>query len=83
MATDLTTECKQGYEAPSGSRAPFLYSSPAWLAFMAGQNVRGMSGIKRCRMGRGYTVNVETAGGNKVVVSFAKNDLTTVTVNRL
>jgi hypothetical protein len=83
MATDLTAECKAGYDATPDTRPPFLFSSPSWFAFRAGREVRGMSGIKRCRMGRGYTVNIETMGGNKVVVSFAKYDLTTVTVTRL
>lgn len=83
MATNLTAECKAGYQAPITDRPPYLFSSAAWLGFMAGRQVAAMSGIKRASMGRGYTVNIETTGGNRVVVAFAKPDLTTMTVTRL
>lgn len=83
MATDLTSECKAGYEAAADTNPPYFYSSAAWMGFKAGQAVSAMSGVRRCRMGRGYTVNVDTTGGNRVVVTFDKTNMHKITINRL
>lgn len=68
MPTDLTSPCTVGYDNPDMA-SPYLESSDSWLAFVAGQRITGMSGVRRCRKSRGHSVKVETTGGGIVTVS--------------
>lgn len=68
MPADLTSPCTVGYGNPDMT-SPYLESSDSWLAFVAGQRITGMSGVRRCRKSRGHSVKVETEGGNVVTVS--------------
>lgn len=49
----------------------YLWSSPAWLAYEAGRNIKrmGLSAPSRARIGRGYSVRIKPCGdpGRRVV----------------
>jgi hypothetical protein len=84
MATDITKECKEGQAARTGMNVdvPYLHSSAAWMGYRAGQQIRGMSGVRKCRMSRGYSVRIETTGGSLIIVKFEGNDLGIITMER-
>lgn len=87
MATDLTTECKAGYEqgftANGFADNPYLFSSDCWLAFIAGQKLAGISGVKSCRKSRGYSVKViSTSGVGAYRVIFAGKRLDDILIIR-
>lgn len=79
----LTDDAQAGQRAARNNVAivPRLYSSPAWMAFMAGKQLSEASEILRARMSRGYSVKLETAS-NTYIVHFDKRDLHKITVER-
>lgn len=81
MPLDLTAQCLDGYNDRIGT-SPHIWSSPAWMAFRAGQAISSMSTPRKCTQSRGYTVRITTAGGSTVRVRFAGTDLSTVTIER-
>jgi hypothetical protein len=74
--TDLLTQANQGYAAGDAA-CPFLLSSPAWLAWHAGREAHamGLADIVACRMSRGYSVKLTTAGGFKWLAKFSGDKL--------
>lgn len=85
MATNLTAECKAGYEqgftANGFADNPYLFSSDSWLAFIAGQKLAGISGVKSCHKSRGYSVKVaSTSGTGSFRVTFAGDRLDKVMI---
>jgi hypothetical protein len=84
MATKLTDECKAGAAARTAMNVdvPYLFSSDSWLAYRAGQQIRGMSGIRRCTKSRGYSVRIETTGGSLIIATFEGRDLGIITIER-
>jgi hypothetical protein len=81
MATNLTTECIEGYNS-QGNAVPYLFSSPAWLGFCAGRAITGMSGVRSAHMSRGYSVAIVTTAGARVTVKFSGEGLNTAVVTR-
>ena len=81
MSHDLTPEAAAGFNAIDADPSA-LFSSPAWLAFRAGQAVRnaGFPGIKSAAMSRGYSVRVTGSDGRAVIVAFAGDDLDALTI---
>ena len=64
----LTTEFIEGFNAGQPDiDNPYLWSSDAWLAFMAGADFarRGTSAPIKARKSRGDVIRVWTAGGNE------------------
>ncbi len=80
--TDLLKEVLEGYAALPRTTNPYLYSSPAYLGFRAGQALVGFSIPKKARMSRGYSVRVETGGGNIITVKFSGESLRIVDIVR-
>jgi hypothetical protein len=60
MATDLTTEATEGYQAPADAKCPYLWSSPSAMAWRAGQWLKatGRSAPRIVRTSRGYGLRV-------------------------
>lgn len=58
MATDLTAEAMQGFEAPAEARNPFYHSSASGIAWDCGRwmQTTGRTAPRDVRMSRGYTV---------------------------
>lgn len=54
---------------------PFLYSSPNWLAFMAGRALAERGDIVQARMSRGYSVKLATKALSDWIVTFDSRDL--------
>jgi len=71
MATIITEAARSGYRDPT-NKNPFPHSSPAWYGFEAGRTHRrsGRTEIIKATMGRGYTVNLETASRMRLVAKF-------------
>lgn len=86
MATDLTDEAQAGQKAARGvnlpALPPYMFSSPAWLGYMAGTWVAEHSDVVNATAGRGYSVNVLIAGSEALIVSFSGKDLETVRIER-
>lgn len=64
----LTTEFNEGFNcADAALDNPYLWSSDAWLAFMAGADFarRGTSAAIKAKKSRGNVIRVWTAGGNE------------------
>lgn len=64
----LTTEFNEGFNAADAAiDNPYLWSSDAWLAYMAGAAFakRGTSAPCRARKSRGNVIRVWTAGGTE------------------
>lgn len=66
MAIDLTEAARSGYQSASALSYEgniFLASSPAWYGWHAGHALRasGRTPPVKATMGRGYSVNIETA----------------------
>lgn len=86
----MSRKAESLYIARAGQRAarenvatvPFLYSSPNWMLFMAGKQLRDMGDITSASMSRGYSVKLQTAA-NDFLVTFDKHDLNNVTMTRL
>jgi len=72
--TDLTQNAIEGWRAHYTPRNPHLFSSPNWYAWAAGQALyqTGYCVPTKARMGRGYSVNVQTAA-NDFIVKFPKD----------
>ena len=69
----LTTELLEGYNASQPDiDNPYIWSSDAWLAFMAGADFakRGTSAPIRAKKSRGNVIRVWTAGGNEFCVVY-------------
>ena len=69
----LTTEFLQGYNSSQAdSDNPYLWSSDAWLAYMAGADFakRGTSEPIKAKKSFGYVIRVWTAGGNEFRVIY-------------
>lgn len=63
--TDVTQAAQEGYDPTpdlSIKRCPYLFSSPSFYAFHAGQRLwaLGKGRPVKATMGRGYSVNVST-----------------------
>lgn len=69
---DVTKAAQEGYE---GGSSPYMLSSPAGMAWIAGgwcyHNLMGEP--VKVTTGRGYLINVETRKNGKVVLDFAQN----------
>lgn len=86
-ATDLTTECAQGFASdPDLSRNPYYWSSDSWLAWEAGaalsahhvptQTHRMLANEPaECAKSRGYSVRIKTRGGACYLYSVTGRDL--------
>lgn len=64
----LTAEFNEGYNcADAALDNPYIWSSDAWLAFMAGADFarRGTSAPCKARKSRGNVIRVWTVGGNE------------------
>lgn len=64
----ITAELLEGYNASQPDiDNPYIWSSDAWLAFMAGADFarRGTSAPIRAKKSRGNVIRVWTAGGNE------------------
>lgn len=69
----LTAEFLEGWNASQPDiDNPFLWSSDAWLAFMAGADFarRGTSAPIKAKKSRGNVMRVWTAGGNEWRVAY-------------
>ena len=69
----LTTEFLEGWNASQPDLDnPFIWSSDAWLAFMAGADFakRGTSAPAKAKKSRGNVIRVWTAGGNEFRVVY-------------
>lgn len=83
---NLSQEAQNGWldrcQRPSGEELDNAHipTSPAWYAYEAGAAMaaRGFTMPTKARMGRGYSVNVETAA-TRFRVTFDKADRPTVT----
>lgn len=77
---NLKSEATQGYNAGNKPDAvnPFIWSSASWLAFEAGRLLwqRGATAPYTAKIGRGYSINIESNGGNLFVFKFQGKDLT-------
>jgi hypothetical protein len=75
MATSLITQAIEGFIGVD-TDCPYLYSSPSWYAWKAGELLRieGTHTPKTAHMGRGYSVTVSFFNGAKTTVKFDKND---------
>lgn len=86
MATDLTDEAQAGQKAARGvnipTLPPYMFSSPAWLGYMAGTWLAPYSDVVNATAGRGYSVNATTACSGEFLVSFSGKELETVEVER-
>ena len=62
MASNLTPQAIEGWRAHYAPTNPYLFSSPNWYAWEAGQALHrtGRCVPTKASMGRGYSVNVET-----------------------
>jgi hypothetical protein len=72
---DLTAQFMAGYNSQDATiDNPYLWSSDNWLAYDAGYVFakRGASTPIKARKSRGYSVRVETAGGNEFVIQYDK-----------
>lgn len=72
MATDLTKEAQEGRSVVAGAAKanPYLFSSPCWMAWEAGYELRGMSDIISVHSSRGYSVRVATREGGAFRIRF-------------
>lgn len=64
----LTTEFNEGFNcADAALDNPYIWSSDAWLAFMAGADFarRGTSAPTKARKSRGNVIRAWTAGGTE------------------
>lgn len=64
----LTAEFNEGFNcADAALDNPYIWSSDAWLAFIAGADFarRGTSAPCKARKSRGNVIRVWTAGGNE------------------
>jgi hypothetical protein len=70
----LTTEFLEGYNGTEIDN-PYLWSSDAWLAYMAGADFakRGTSEPIKAKKSFGYVIRVWTAGGNEFRVIYGPN----------
>ena len=69
----LTDEFKEGWNASQPDLDnPYIWSSDAWLAFMAGADFakRGTSAPATARKSRGNVIRVWTAGGTEWRVTY-------------
>ena len=69
----LTTEFLEGWNASQPDLDnPFIWSSDAWLAFMAGADFakRGTSAPIKAKKSRGNVIRAWTAGGNEFRVIY-------------
>ena len=69
----LTVEFNEGYNcADAALDNPYLWSSDAWLAFMAGADFakRGTSAPAKARKSRGNVIRVWTTGGTEWRVTY-------------
>jgi hypothetical protein len=60
MAADLTAQAMEGYEASAHAKCPYLWSSPAAMAWRIGQWLKatGRSAPRMVRTSRGYGLRV-------------------------
>jgi hypothetical protein len=67
MATDLTAEATQGFEASAEARNPFYHSSASGIAWEFGRwmQVTGRTAPRDVRMSRGYNIR-----GNDMLISW-------------
>ena len=85
MASDFTKECREGMAAHTRMNVdvPYLFSTAAWMAYRAGQQIRGMPRLRKCRVSRGdNSVRIEITGGGLIIVTFEGDDLGIITVER-
>ena len=68
----ITTEFVEGYNAASHVDNPYIWSSDAWLAYLAGADFakRGTSVPVKAHKSRGNVIRVWTAGGNEFRVVY-------------
>ena len=69
----LTIEFNEGFNAADAALDnPYLWSSDAWLAFMAGADFakRGTSAPVKARKSRGNIIRVWTSGGTEWRVEY-------------
>ena len=61
MATNLTAQALEGWNAPFSAKSPYYASSPAHMAWRVGQWKRatGRSEPRHVAMSRGYTLRVD------------------------
>jgi hypothetical protein len=72
----LTTEFLEGYNSSQADiDNPYLWSSDAWLAYMAGADFakHGTSEPVKAKKSFGYVIRVWTAGGNEFRVIYGPN----------
>ncbi|MHC2503857.1 hypothetical protein ACVI8K_010834 [Bradyrhizobium barranii subsp. barranii] len=71
MATDLTAEAKQGFEAPAEARNPFYHSSASGIAWDCGRWLQqtGRTAPRAVRMSRGYSIRA-----NDMLISWNPKD---------
>lgn len=82
MATDLTKEAQAGQRAEiyGDALTPHIFSSPAWLGFMAGRQLVDNSAIVKAAMSRGLSVRLETCLGAKFIIKFKGEGLEEIDV---
>jgi len=82
----VTYEFREGQQASVDGKSvgscPYLWSSPASLAWLAGFAAGGMSEARKASTGRGYSVRFNTVGGAAGVVTFDKS-LSRATIDRV